>query len=585
MGFREVMLRRAPRAPPRPDCPGGGPHDPGLRTVDVHPYSVIDLQPYITTDVQKNNAIDVHSLSYPTPDPAMTSPNQKLAASLAVLAEVQRDDRRVFESSEMSRLHRDRLRKAGFIEPVVNGWWMSADPGAPPGDTTAWYASFWEFCIRYCTSRFGNAWHLSPELSLRRHGDAMDIPRQVVVYAPEGTNNTLELPFGTSLFDYAERTPPKHGALTAHHDLRLFTIPAALTRVPPEFFRRHPLDAQVALISLSDVSDLLRLLLEGSHTVVAGRLVGALRRVGRSEEANEILGTMERARHDVRETDPFDGDAAPITLDHSTPPIVTRLTALWESMRGEVLERCAFDPQARASSAEYMERITSAYAQDAYHSLSIEGYRVSPELIERVRTGEWNPEANAADRAGRDAMAARGYWLAFQDVSAAIEGILRDAGPGAPRVARDRHREWYRLLFQPAVTAGLIEPARLAGYRSSPIYIQGSRHVPPRVEAMRDAMTALFDLLEKEESPVVRGVLGHWMIGYIHPFPDGNGRIARFLMNVMLASGGLPWTVIRVDDREEYMAALEAASVDGDIRPFAEFIGGGVRGAMEGATP
>jgi Fic family protein len=67
-------------------------------------------------------------------------------------------------------------------------------------------------------------------------------------------------------------------------------------------------------------------------------------------------------------------------------------------------------------------------------------------------------------------------------------------------------------------------------------------------------MNALFDLLEGESEPSVRAVLGHWMFGYIHPYPDGNGRIARFLMNAMLASGGYPWTVIRVEDRGEIYA-------------------------------
>jgi len=40
----------------------------------------------------------------------------------------------------------------------------------------------------------------------------------------------------------------------------------------------------------------------------------------------------------------------------------------------------------------------------------------------------------------------------------------------------------------------------------------------------------------------------------------------------MLASGGYPWTVIRVEDRDAYLAALEAASVDLDVRPFAALI-------------
>ncbi len=70
----------------------------------------------------------------------------------------------------------------------------------------------------------------------------------------------------------------------------------------------------------------------------------------------------------------------------------------------------------------------------------------------------------------------------------------------------------------------------------------------------------------------MRAVLGHWLFGYVHPFPDGNGRIARVLMNALLAGGGYPWTVIRVDDRAPYLSALETASVEADVRPFARFI-------------
>ncbi len=43
-------------------------------------------------------------------------------------------------------------------------------------------------------------------------------------------------------------------------------------------------------------------------------------------------------------------------------------------------------------------------------------------------------------------------------------------------------------------------------------------------------------------------------------------------MNIMLASGGYPWTTIRVEERTEYMAALEAASVEQDVAPFAAFV-------------
>ncbi|BCE02107.1 hypothetical protein TYM08_P2170 [Marinicellulosiphila megalodicopiae] len=43
-------------------------------------------------------------------------------------------------------------------------------------------------------------------------------------------------------------------------------------------------------------------------------------------------------------------------------------------------------------------------------------------------------------------------------------------------------------------------------------------------------------------------------------------------MNLMMASAGLDWTVVPVERREEYMQALECASVEGDIVPFTRFI-------------
>jgi hypothetical protein len=43
-------------------------------------------------------------------------------------------------------------------------------------------------------------------------------------------------------------------------------------------------------------------------------------------------------------------------------------------------------------------------------------------------------------------------------------------------------------------------------------------------------------------------------------------------MNTMLASGGYPWTVVRVEDRSQYLRALNSASIDSNIEPFASFL-------------
>ena len=155
-------------------------------------------------------------------------------------------------------------------------------------------------------------------------------------------------------------------------------------------------------------------------------------------------------------------------------------------------------------------------------------------------------------------------------MKSSLAAILAGALDGET-VERD-HQAWFREMFAPSVQAGVLPPAVLAGYRSAPVYIRGSRHVPPPSQAVLDCMEALFTSLKTEEHAGVRSVLGHFLFVSIHPYPDGNGRIARFIMNTMLVSGGYPWTVVRLARRQQYMDALERASVDHDIAPFATFV-------------
>lgn len=55
-------------------------------------------------------------------------------------------------------------------------------------------------------------------------------------------------------------------------------------------------------------------------------------------------------------------------------------------------------------------------------------------------------------------------------------------------------------------------------------------------------------------------------------FPSPPGAKADAPSYLMFASGGYPWTVIPLQRRDQYMAALESASVGGDIKPFAQFL-------------
>lgn len=505
----------------------------------------------------------------------MATPNEKLTAALEELRQLQMDGSRVFASTQLKRTARERLLKHGFLQEVMKGWLISTSPTVQPGDTTPWFASFWEFCRRYCDERFAGAWHLSPEQSLLLHAENTAIPKRVIIYSLAANNNRIDLLFDTSLFALKQKAMPPERDLELYNGVRVYRVEAALTRTPEGFFSRHPVEAQVVLGRVREPSELLSRLLEGGHAVIAGRLAGSFRRLGRAAIADEIVAAMRAADHDVRETDPLDPDRAVAPVLRSASPIVARLHTLWASARDTVLAELPNAPGLPGDRDAYLRRIDETYKLDAYHSLSIEGYQVTPELVQCVATGVWDPERQPSDRESASALAARGYWLAFQRVRDTVRRILDSAG--GIEILRSVHRDWYRDMFSPHVAAGLLGASMLAGYRRHPVYLRGSRHVPPRSDVLREAMPALFDLIEGEPEASVRAVLGHWLFGYVHPFPDGNGRIARFLMNALLAGGGYPWTVIRVEDRAEYLAALEAASVASELRPFAKFVAKQVR--------
>ena len=499
----------------------------------------------------------------------MAAPNEKLAAALEALRELQASGKQAIRTSDLTRTNRELLQKHGFLQQVMNGWYIPARPGVGDGESTAWFTSFWGFCRDYLTQRFGSDWSLAPEQSLILHAGNMSVPRQLLVRAKGARNQTTNFIHGTSLFEGDHALPAPEDAAELN-GLRVFKVEPALIAASPTFFEQNPTEARTIVAMQRDASALLARLLRGGHTTIAGRIAGAFRNLGREREADEILSAMRAADYNVRETDPFTHKFAHSPYRREQSPYVNRIRLLWQAMRAQIPGRFPAPPPKINDIDAYMRQVDDIYVTDAYHSLSIEGYQVSPDLIERVRSGAWNPNGDDADREQRNALAARGYWQAFQAVKKSVRDVLE--GQNSGDVADRDHVVWYRELFTPSVGAGILKPEDLAGYRNGPVYIRGSRHVPLNADAVRDAMPALSDLLKEETDPAVRAVLGHFIFVFIHPFSDGNGRSGRFLMNVMLASAGYPWTVIPVQSRAAYMAALESASVGQDIVPFTDFL-------------
>ena len=509
----------------------------------------------------------------------MATPSEKLAGSLEVLHALQARGVIAIRSRDLTRTHRERLLENGFLQEIMKGWYIASRPDEGRGDSTAWYASFWDFCAAYLSERFGTEWCLSPEQSLSLHAGDRAVPGQLLVRSPKARNNVTRLAYDTSILEVRSNLPTP-GNTEDKEGLRVFSLASALVACAPGFFTQKPTDVRTALSMVPDASELLSKLLEGGHSTIAGRLSGAFRNIGRDRIADDILETMRAGGYTIRETDPFVTRSTIILPPRERSPYVNRLRLMWAHMRPVVIDQFPPAPGLPTDTQAYMQHVEDVYVTDAYHSLSIEGYRVSPELIERVRSGNWNPDDDKADREQADALAARGYYQAFQAVKHSLGKVLQGENPAT--IADKDHGTWYREMFAPSTVAGVVKPADLAGYRNGPVFIRRSMHVPPGREAVRDLMPALFELLQEETDAGVRAVLGHFVFVYIHPYLDGNGRMGRFLMNVMLASGGWPWTVIPVDERNTYMAALEEASVRQNIAPLTRFIAHLVEAGLKG---
>ena len=509
----------------------------------------------------------------------MATPGEKLSESLEKLKSIQDRGIVAIKSSDLSRVHKERLIKNGFIKEVVKGWYISTPHDEYKGDSTSWFTSFWEFCSRYLIDRFGDEYCISAEQSMMLHAGNNSIPQQLIVRSPIGNNSITKLLFGTSIF--VMKSPLTDFAETEKYKgIKIVSLASSLIHSTPSVFTKQVIDSRTALMMIKDSSELLGILLDGGHSTIAGRLIGAYRNIGQNKIADEIEKTMATAGYDIREVDPF-REPSPIILNgREQSPYVTRIRLMWEEMRGKIMEIFPKAPGIPKDKKSYMEKIDEIYSTDAYHSLSIEKYKVSLDLIEKVKSGKWNPNDNDEDAKQKDAMAARGYWQAFNAVKNSINQIFEGSNPG--KVLNIDHGDWYRELFGPSVVSGILKPSDLAGYRNAQVYIGQSMHTPMNVEGVRDAMPLLFELLEGEDEPGVRAVLGHFIFVYIHPYMDGNGRIARFLMNSMLISGGYPWTVIPVEKRDAYMSALEKASVENDIVPFAKFIAYLVDASLKG---
>lgn len=119
-------------------------------------------------------------------------------------------------------------------------------------------------------------------------------------------------------------------------------------------------------------------------------------------------------------------------------------------------------------------------------------------------------------------------------------------------------------------------------FRTVPVYIRGAHMTPPPASQVLTLMrewVAWIDGEGKRYNPVICATIAHHGFEAVHPFVDGNGRVGRLLLNLMLMREGYPPALILHDWRVRYIRALDSANT-GNYNPLANIIGEAVEAGL-----
>ena len=120
-----------------------------------------------------------------------------------------------------------------------------------------------------------------------------------------------------------------------------------------------------------------------------------------------------------------------------------------------------------------------------------------------------------------------------------------------------------------------IDPHQAGKYRTEQVFITGTEFIPPSAKQIPELMQRFvkeIPTMDEKYHSVEYAALVHLKFVTIHPFVDGNGRVARLLLNLALLQKGYVITIIPPVVRKDYINALQQAQTKKDETPFINFI-------------
>jgi Fic family protein len=227
---------------------------------------------------------------------------------------------------------------------------------------------------------------------------------------------------------------------------------------------------------------------------------------------------------------------------------------------------------------EQEKRIMQKFRLDwTYHSNAIEGNSLSfgetKAFLLHCVTAQGKPFRDYLDIKGHHE--ALNYLL----------GIVRQQAPLTEAAVRELYEI---LLVEPYAVDAVTFDGRSTNrhiipgqYKSMPNHVRTRTGEVHYYASPEETPAKMADLMawyrretdKNERHPLILAATFHYQFVTIHPFDDGNGRMARLLMNLILMQAGFPPVVIPLDAKNEYLHALEQADADNALTSFIDLIG------------
>ena len=203
-------------------------------------------------------------------------------------------------------------------------------------------------------------------------------------------------------------------------------------------------------------------------------------------------------------------------------------------------------------------RIDTAFKTEyAYHMIAIEGNTLSLREVRLIIEHGLTIGSHSLRE-----------HLEAVNIPKALEYIIESAG-------RKRKLRVEDILALHSLAMRSIDKAEPGRFRSGYVAISGSKYLPPPAYEVPFLVEQMVEHLNSNPfklDPVELAFKAHLWLVSIHPFRDGNGRVARLLMGLILLRGGYPPAIIRKEHRRRYLTVLEKAQTRLDFKPYYDFM-------------